>query len=79
VNHRAIRRATSLAEIDPEGRVVATWRTWFLIGGAIVWLTMTYVKLDAVVTLAGQTATDQQVTREALIKAGILSPVARHP
>jgi len=79
VNTRAIRKLSSLAEIDPEGRVVATWRTWFLIAGAIVWLTMTYVKLDMAITQVDSIAKDAQETREALIKAGILSPVARHP
>lgn len=80
MNTRAIRKVTSLAEIDPEGRIVATWRTWFLIGGAVVWLTMTYVKLDAAISQVEQIAVDAQVTREALIKAGILGPlVSRHP
>ncbi len=62
------------ARIDPEGNVTATWRTWFLIGGAIVWATMFYVKMDNIPSQVSAIAVEQQLHREVLIKAGLLNP-----
>jgi hypothetical protein len=63
------------ARIDPEGNVVATWRTWALLAGAIVWLTLTYARVDSAATRVAELAVDVQINREALIQAGLLSPV----
>lgn len=62
------------ARIDPEGNVSATWRTWFLIAGAIVWATMFYVKMDGLPAQVSAIAIEQQLHREVLIKAGLLNP-----
>lgn len=74
-----LRIPVTWARIDPEGNVSATWRTWFLIGGAIVWATMFYVKvdslpakIDAVSIKSDAISIEVQVHREILIKAGLL-------
>lgn len=69
-----------LAEINPDGKVVGTWRTWCLISGAIIWLTVTYVKLD----MATERVTQQMEQlsrivnehREVLLQAGLVKPKA---
>lgn len=68
-----------LARIDPEGNVVATWRTWCLLAGILVWLTMTYVKLDSAASRVNELAEDVRLNREALIQAGILTAVPIKP
>lgn len=60
------------ARIDPEGNVSATWRTWGLLAGLVVWLTMTYVKLDSAADQVTAISVEVQVHREILIKAGLL-------
>ncbi len=60
------------ARIDPEGNVTATWRTWGLIAGAIIWATMLYAKLEGVPAKLDAVTIEVQVHREVLIKAGLL-------
>lgn len=69
-----MRAPVAWARIDPDGNVSATWRTWFLIGGAIVWATMFYVKMDGIPAQVSAIAVEQQLHREVLIKAGLLNP-----
>ncbi len=68
-------RGLSWARIDPEGNVSATWNTWVIIAGALVWLSLTYAKLDRAADRVEVLAAEVQKHREALIKAGLLSLV----
>lgn len=73
------RTPVAWARIDPDGNVSATWRTWGLLAGLIVWLTMFYLKVDAlppkIDAVSGKVdalSIEVQVHREILIKAGLL-------
>ncbi len=60
------------AKIDPDGNVTATWRTWGLIIGAVVWATLAYAKIDAIPARVDALSIEVQAHREVLIKAGLL-------
>jgi len=60
------------AKIDPDGNVTATWRTWGLIIGAIIWATMFYAKIEAIPARIDALSIEVQAHREILIKAGLL-------
>lgn len=62
----------ALARIDPEGNITATGRTWFMLAGVVVWLTMTYVELHHAAEQVNTLTMEVRLHREALIKAGIL-------
>jgi hypothetical protein len=63
-----------LARIDPEGNVSATWRTWLILAGAIVWATMFYVEVRGLPAQVNALAIEVQAHREILIKANLLNP-----
>jgi uncharacterized membrane protein YccF (DUF307 family) len=63
---------TVWARIDPEGNVSATWRTWCILAGAIVWATVTYTELRGAAKKVDAIAIEVQAHREILIKAGLL-------
>lgn len=71
-------RRITFARIDPDGYVSATWRTWGLLGAMLVAGALFYAKLDAAMTKLDDLAASAQASREALIKAGLLS-VKEHP
>jgi hypothetical protein len=62
------------ARIDPEGNVTATWRTWGLIIGAIIWATMFYAEIKGVPARVDALSIEVQAHREILIKANLLNP-----
>lgn len=62
----------SWARIDPDGNVTATWRTWGLIAGAVIWATATYTEMRAATSQISAITIEVQVHREVLIKAGLL-------
>lgn len=64
----------TFATIDPDGNITATGRTWILIAGILVWMTMTYAKLDAAADQVAKLAQDVSTHREVLIQAGLLLP-----
>lgn len=80
-----------LAHLDPDGQVTASWSTWAMIAGLIVYMTFMYVDLRTAVVTAQTNAAEIKVHREALIKSGILqissgglatpsnTPKATHP
>lgn len=61
-----------LAHLDPDGQVTASWSTWAMIAGLIVYMTFMYVDLRAAVVTSQMNAAEIKVHREALIKNGIL-------
>lgn len=65
-------RGPAFARIDPDGNVTATWRTWGILALGVVWLTMTYVKLDDAAQRVNALTIEVQVHREVLIQAGLL-------
>jgi hypothetical protein len=69
---QSIRTKVAWARIDPEGNVSATWRTWALIAGAIVWATMFYAEIRGLPARVDAISIEVQVHREILIKAGLL-------
>ena len=62
------------ARIDPEGNVSATWRTWGVLAGAVIWATLFYAKLDAIPAKVDALTIEVQIHREILIKANLLNP-----
>jgi hypothetical protein len=64
------------ARIDPEGNVSATWRTWSVLAGAVVWATLFYAKIDAIPAKVDALTIEVQAHREILIKANLLNPSA---
>lgn len=66
----------ALAHIDPDGKVSATWRTWCILGGALVWCTMLYSEFRGVSQTVSALSIEVQAHREILIKQGFLDPTA---
>jgi hypothetical protein len=60
------------ARIDPEGNVSATWRTWSVLAGAVIWATLFYAKLEQIPARVDALSIEVQAHREVLIKAGLL-------
>lgn len=59
------------AHIDPEGRVSATLSTWFIIAGAVVWLTTIYVEFRSVSPRLDKLAEQVDANRDAIMRAGL--------
>lgn len=62
----------SWARIDPEGNVSATWRTWSVLAGGIVWATLFYAEVRGLPARVDALSIEVQAHREILIKAGLL-------
>lgn len=60
------------ARIDPEGNVSATWRTWSVLAGAVIWATLFYAKIEGIPARLDAMSIEVQAHREVLIKAGLL-------
>lgn len=60
------------ARIDPEGNVSATWRTWSVLAGAVIWATLFYAKIEGIPARLDAMSVEVQAHREILIKTGLL-------
>lgn len=60
------------ARIDPDGNVSATWRTWAVLAGAVVWATLFYAEIRGLPAKVDALSIEVQAHREILIKAGLL-------
>ena len=69
---QSLRTKVAWARIDPEGNVSATWRTWTVLAGAIVWATLFYSEIRGLPAQVSALAVEVQAHREILIKAGFL-------
>lgn len=65
-------KAAAWARIDPDGNVTATWRTWGVLAGALIWMTLTYSELRGAAAQVSALSVEVQAHREVLIKAGLL-------
>ena len=72
-------RRITFARIAPDGYVSATWRTWGILAGMLVVCVLFYAKIDAAIVRLDSLADDTKSSREALIKAGLLSAVPPAP
>ncbi len=66
-------RRITFARIDPDGYVCATWRTWGLLAVALTAGVLFYARIETAIAKMDQMSPDVQASREALIKAGLLS------
>lgn len=65
-------RPVAWARIDPEGNVSATWRTWGILAGAVIWATLFYSEVSGLPKQVSALSIEVQAHREILIKAGLL-------
>ena len=72
VHTQAPKPGPAWARIDPDGNVTATWRTWGVLAGAIIWATATYTEMRAATQQISAISIEVQAHREVLIKAGLL-------